>query len=223
MDLHGKHRNRMMSRLASTGGFGLDEPQVLEMLLYSVNTRCDTAPIALRLLERFGNLSAVLDADISELIEVKGIGEKSASMLKIVQLASDFYNNDVPSRTVALHSTADIGNFVTPRFYSESTEVVYMLCMNDERVVQNLCKICDGEFSASEVEVRKIVTEAVRNDASYVVLAHNHPSGVALPSGNDYDSTVSIQNALDIVGINLLDHIVVSTDDWTSMSDSRII
>ena len=130
------------------------------------------------------------------------------------------YLIDRTSYEQVLDSTEKAGAFLVPYFFGARDEMVYLLCLDAKCKVLDCRMLSVGGVNTASVSVRKIVEAALACNATSVVLAHNHTSGIALPSKEDEATTRQIRTALDAVGILLADHIIVADDDFVSMADS---
>lgn len=218
--MHTGHRARLKAQFLQSGLDALTDIQVLELLLFYANPRRDTNPIAHRLLNQFGSLSAVLDAPPELLGKVNGVGENAALLLHLVPCVCRRYLIDRASYEQVLDSTEKAGAFLVPYFFGARDEMVYLLCLDAKCKVLDCRMLSVGGVNTASVSVRKIVEAALACNATSVVLAHNHTSGIALPSREDEATTRQIRTALDAVGILLADHIIVADDDFVSMADS---
>ncbi|MBQ3404616.1 MAG: hypothetical protein IJG63_04260, partial [Oscillospiraceae bacterium] len=196
------------------------EHLVLELLLYYANPRGDMNPVAHRLIERFGSISAVFDAPVSELTKISGISDNSAVLLKLVPQLCRRYMESKASQENVMLTTEDAGAYLIPRFFGELDETAYMLCLDAKGKVLYCGKLSQGGVNATEISVRKVVENALLYKATGVILAHNHTSGIAIPSREDICATKRIADALDAVDIRLLDHLVVADGDFVSIYDT---
>ena len=218
--LHAGHRDRLRTLFLHTGLDGMSDIQVLELLLFYAIPRQDTNPLAHRLLDQFGSLSAVLDAPVDTLRQVPGVGQNAAALLHLVPCLCRRYLIDRGSFEQVLDSTEKAGSFLAPFFFGAREEMVYLLCLDAKCKVLDCRMLSVGGINVASISVRKIVEAALACNATSVVLAHNHTSGVALPSREDEATTRQLRTALDAVGILLADHIIVADDDFVSMADS---
>ena len=220
MGIHDGHRDKMRQRFLKGGLESFADHEALELLLYFAIPRRDTNPIAHALMERYGSLPAVLAAPMEDLQKVDGIGESAATLLRLVpQLAKRARLAESGQDTVL--NTADrAGAYLLERFSGEKNEVVYQLCLDRKGKLLACKKLGEGGVSNADLNIRVLMENAILTSASAVILAHNHPSGVALPSGEDYAATERAQKALATIGVALTDHIIVADEDFVSMSDS---
>ena len=218
--IHKGHRERLKSRFLEEGLDNFTDIQVLELLLFYAIPQKDTNPIAHALLSRFGSLSQVLDADAEELKKVPGISDHSATLLRMVTEISRYYQVNGAQQTKVLTTLDDCGNYLVPYFFGRSNESVFLLCLDAKCKVLCCREVGEGSIHCASISVRKIVETAISSNATTVILAHNHPSGVALPSMEDVQTTRRVAAALSAVEVHLADHIVVADGDFVSMVQS---
>ena len=200
-----------------------DDHNVLELLLFYALPRQDTNPLAHALLDHFGNLEAVFEAPLEELVKVPGIGENAATLLKLIPAVSRRYEMCKNDFSEILDSTTKAGDYLAARYLFERDEVVYIVCLDAKRRVICCKALFRGDVNSAEVSVRKIAELALVKNASAIILSHNHTSGIALPSREDERTTKRVKDALEPMGITLLDHIIVAGDDYISMAESGLL
>ncbi|MDO5401734.1 MAG: DNA repair protein RadC [Eubacteriales bacterium] len=220
--IHTGHRQRLKQRFLTQGLDQFTDVQALELLLFYAIPQKDTNPIAHELLNRFGSLSRVLEAGVEELKQVPGIGEHGTVLLKLITELSRFYQVDCAQRVQVLGDLNDCGAYLAPYLYGRPNETVFLLCLDAKCKVLCCRAVGEGSINAAAVSVRKIVETALQANATTVVLAHNHPSGVAVPSEEDIRTTCRIFAALAAVEVHLADHIVVADGEYVSMAQSGI-
>ncbi len=220
MAMHDGHRQRLRERFVLEDLDNFTEVQVLELLLFYVIPRQDTNPLAHRLLNRFGSLSQVLEAPIEELQKVEGIGHNAAIFLHLTTAVSRYYMVNRAMQNTVLSSTEKCGDYLVPFFHGRRNETVYLLCLDAKCKLLCCREVSEGSVNSAGVSPRKVVEMALGANATTVVLAHNHPSGIAVPSGEDVQTTYRVARALDAVEITLADHIIVADGDYTSLVHS---
>ena len=222
MGLHDGHRQRLSQRFLEEDLDNFEPHNVLELLLFYAIPRKDTNELAHVLIDTFGSLKGVFDAPYEELIKVTGIGPNTAALLKLVpSLTRTYYSSD--ARSIILDTSEKSGEYFLPYYIGQTEEVVRLACLDaGGKVISNQI-LHRGSANAAEVNIRKIVNIALRNNAMGVILAHNHPGGLPLPSEEDVATTKSIREALMPMGILLMDHIIVAGQDYVSMARSGII
>ena len=217
---HKGHRERLKLRFLESGLDSFTDVQALELLLFYAIPQKDTNPIAHALLERFGSLSQVLDAPLEALKKVPGISDHAATLLRLATELARFYQVDTARRTEVLTSLDACGAYLVPRFFGRKVETVFLLCLDAKCKVLCCREIGEGSVNAASISVRKVVEAALSANATTVVLAHNHPSGIASPSHEDYAATDRARNALETIGVALADHIIVADGDFVSLAES---
>lgn len=222
MSVHTGHRQRLKERFRQEGLDGFTDIQVLELLLFFCIPRRDTNPIAHELLNRFGSLHQVLDAPVYELEKVDGVGEQASTLLNLTREIARSYGVSQVVHDKILTSTKKCGEYLKPFFVGKRDETVYLLCLDAKCKVLCCSEVGRGSVNSAGVPVRKIVEKALGVNATSVVLAHNHPSGLAIPSNEDVLTTRRVAMALDVVGVFLADHIIVADDDFMSLAESDL-
>ena len=222
MSLHDGHRQRKKQRFLQHGLDSFADHEVLELLLFYAIPRRDTNETAHRLLEHFGTLKAVLTASVEELQKVEGVGESAAAFLHLLQAVGYRALREAGDDTI-LNSVDSAGAYFQKLLHGERREVLYQVCLDAKGKVLSHKRLSSGTVSMAPVNVREVVENALYTDASGVLLAHNHPSGIALPSEEDRQITMQIRQALGTMGIELVDHIIVADNDFVSMAASGML
>ncbi len=222
MSIHDGHRQRLRQRFLKEGLDHFDEHQALELLLFYCIPRQDTNQLAHSLLEQFGSFANVLDAGPAELKKVPGVGDNAATFLTLVMEAGRFYQVSRQSNQKILTSVDQCGSYLVPFFHGRRNETVFILCMDAKCKVLSCQEVGEGSVNSASVPIRRIVQMALAVNATSVVLAHNHPSGLALPSDEDVQTTRQLAMALNAVEIGLADHIIVADEDYVSLLQSGL-
>ena len=218
--IHKGHRERLKQRFLKEGLDQFTDIQALELLLFYAIPQRDTNPIAHALLDRFGSLSQVQDASFEELKKVPGISDHLATLLTLVTELARYYQVDCAQRVECLTTLEACGSYLVPYFFGRSSETVFLLCLDAKCKVLCCKEVGQGSVNSASISVRKVVETALAANATTVVLAHNHPSGVALPSEEDILTTRRIAAALNAVEVHLADHVVVADGDYVSIAQS---
>lgn len=222
MGVHDGHRARLTARFLEEGLDGFSQHNMLELLLFYAVPRKDTNELAHALIDAFGSLAGVLDAPVSELEAVPGVGERTAALLHLMPQLARAYLAD-GARDICIDSTAKAGSYLLPRFIGRNEETVFMVCLDGKGRVLSTTLLFRGSVNSAEINLRAVVAAALRHNAAGVILAHNHPGGVALPSPEDLTTTRRVRDALAPVGVRLVDHIIVADGDYVSLADSGYV
>ncbi len=217
---HAEHRKRMKARYLKSGIDDFDIHQVLELLLFYGVPMKDTNGIAHELLFRFGSISNVFDAPVSELCKIKGISTHTALLLKLIPDMTRIYLDDKTDLKETFQEMDKVTAFFRPKFVGKTEEILYAMFVDNRYKLIEFTEISHGSINATHVNMRKIMERCMINQASGVYLAHNHPMGIALPSSEDIYSTQSVHSILADVGVKLLDHYVFG-EDGTCISISQ--
>ena len=215
------HRQRVKDRFRGEGLDNFDEVHVLELLLFYVVARKDTKPVARALLDHFGSLAQVLEATYEELEKVEGVGPSVSTFLKLIPEAGRYYLVQ-RGKERYMNDPQSFGEYLIEHFCGRRNETVYLLCLDSKYKMICCRKLGEGSVNSAGISVRQIVEIALSVNASAVVLAHNHPSGIAVPSGEDVAATRRLARALYAVDVILADHIVVADRDYISMVQSGL-
>lgn len=223
MGIHDGHREKLRRRFLDGGLDSFADHEALELLLFYAIPRRDTNELAHRLMEHYGTLDAVLTAPLEELTQISGIGENAAALIRLVPRLAQKARLSAAAREIVLSDAERMGEYLLERFRGEKNEVIYQLCLDRKGKLIVCRRLNEGGVDSSELNIRRLVENALLSSASMVVLAHNHPSGIALPSPEDYVTTDRVEEALRVVGVQLVDHIIVADDDYVSMAASGIL
>lgn len=219
--IHTGHRGRVKEEFLARGIEGWPDHRVLELLLFYAIPRGDVNPLAHELIDRFGSLDRVLDALPEELMKVKGMGEHAVTLLKLVPAVTGRYLKERVGPGQLIHTVEEAGSALLPYFYGSRNEMVYILCLDAKEKLVGIRKISEGNNTNSDVTIRRVAEECIALQASACYLAHNHVSGIALPSPEDMNATAVIREALRPLGVEVLDHLVFVDGDFVSGEETR--
>ncbi len=217
------HRKRLKDRFLSDGLDRFNEINALELLLFYAVPREDTNPLSHRLLERFGSFSGVLDADYEDLIKVEGVSDHTATYLKLLPEAARYYQSGKIKEHVELVTLTDIGEYLVRKYVGITKEIVYMLMLDGKHCVIGFEKVYEGSVSSAGVSVRGMAESALKKHAAAVVIAHNHPNGLAIPSPDDLTVTRNMKAAFDTLEIQFLNHFIVSDNKYCAIMNGNEI
>ena len=220
MSIHDGHRQRMRERFDKHGLDSFSEHEILELLLYYCIPRSNTNAVAHRLIQRFGSLVQVMEATAEELQEVEGIGASSALFLSLLQQTYRRMNISTAKKNISLAKPEQYSRYLREFFFGRQNEVVYLVCLDAKGTLIDCYEICEGGVHTANVPMRKIIDIAIRCKAVTVILAHNHPGGLALPSYEDVQTTRRLAKALYSAEVILMDHVIVAGKDYLSMRRS---
>ncbi|MBI5554830.1 MAG: DNA repair protein RadC [Elusimicrobia bacterium] len=217
------HRRRIKEKYKSGGLMGWLDYEVLELALTYAIPQRDTKPLAKELLCRFKTINNVLDANRQELVKIKGISEHTALFLNFLKDATKLYlkqglvNKDLVSSPQAVY------DYFKASLKGHPDEEFKALFLNSQNQILAVETMQTGTVNKAVVYPRKIVERALYHHAATVVVAHNHPGGSLAPSAEDRQVTGMIREALKIVEIDLLDHIIIGGDGYFSFKETGTI
>lgn len=218
---HAGHRQRMHDRVKTYGFDSLAEHEALEYLLYFTNAQRDTNDIAHDLIERFGDFAGVVEASEKELCEVKGIGATAARLLHLLPEISGYYSRSRVSNKRCIKTSEQMGSYLMAKFACADYERALLVSLDNRRRVKATCWLNDGITNNVSLSVKDVVAAAIKGGTDSVVLAHNHPNGLALPSRDDLLTTEGVMRALGLIGVHLLDHFILTETEFLSMSEAN--
>lgn len=219
---HEGHRQRMKERFIQEGLSSFSGHEVLEMLLYYAIPYRNTNDLGHRLEQSFGSLSKVLEADYQDLIKIQGVTPHIATLITLCGQLACRYQRERYARGTLLYDIESIGRFLVPWFSAQKNESVVLLSMDNRHKVLNTTRVFEGSVNSTQFNLRGAVHQALRDNATMVVIAHNHPNGHAFPSPADISTTRRFAKVLSELDIRLLDHLIVSDDDYVSLSQSQM-
>lgn len=222
--LHQGHRERLRARFLAEGLDAFEDHQVLELLLFQALPRQDTNPIAHRLMRRFGSLSAVLEADPTDLASVEGVGAQTAAFLALIpQVTRRYFLDRVRHARTPLDTSEAAAEYLIPLMAGRAEEVFYVVCLDSRLRVLYPALVSEGTVKDALVQPRQVVEAAIRHRAAAVILAHNHPGGTAKPSNHDHQITRHLVQTLGGIDIRVVDHVIVAGDRIYSFAREGVL
>ncbi len=220
-NLHAGHRKRVRDEFLSRGFHESTPPhKMLELLLFYCIPRIDTNPIAHEMINKYGTLADVLDAPIEELKEFRGMSENAAVLLKLVMPIARQYLEDKAAKEPTFTSLDQMGEYMLKYYAGLQSEKVGLLSLDTTGKLIGFDFISEGDIGSVGLSLRDMVKKILDRGATAVVLSHNHPSEMLLPSHNDVTLTEMAADALSRVGVRLIDHMIIGTNDFVSMAQS---
>lgn len=216
--IHTGHRERLRQRLRTAGLQAFSEHEVLELLLTYAIPQRNVNPLAHELIAVFGSLNAVLSADENELLRVKGMGKSAALFLTMMPQLMRYCQMNALGERPRITTVSDARAYCAPLFFGITEEQIYMVCLDQAGHVLHRSLLHTGTVDQVALHPRTVVETALRHNAYSVVLAHNHPSGMAEPSQPDIDVTRQVATALYLIGIHLVDHMIFGSGEAYSMA-----
>jgi len=222
---HANHRSRMRKRYFENSLDGFADHEVLELLLYYCYPRIDTNEIAHRFIKEYGSLHNLFEADPKDIMNRCKTTENVAVLISLIPKVANLYFRSKWSNTkIVMNDTTTVGEYAVSLFVGKTNEVFYIFCLDTSRRLKNVSQIAEGTLDETAVYPREIVSEAMKHQATALILVHNHPGGTCRPSRKDIEATRQVVEGLRFLGIRVLDHIIVAGDRYYSFaSQDKIV
>ncbi len=217
------HRERLRARYRLNGEAALEEYELLELLLTYAIPRRDTKLLAKKLLERFGTLARVFEAEPATLEAIDGIGPQVATLISLIRPLATRFVTQAPRAKTVLRSTAEAAAYFQAKLKGLSEEEVHVAFVNSKNAVMATECLQRGTVDQSGVYVRKVIERTLAHKASGFLLVHNHPSCDPTPSSDDRDLTRALKAAAETVGVRFLDHLVIGDTDPFSFKANGLL
>jgi len=216
------HRKRLRERFLTDGLDGFLNYEIVELLLTLGTPRKDCKQMAKEAIKELGGLRAVLDASFIELQKIKGIGPSNIFGIKLFRVLSERYEREKISKGIPLISAKAVANYLRKYIGLDNKEHFVILYTNScNRLIVGDVSI--GTLNSSLVHPREVFKEAILANAAQCIIAHNHPSGNPEPSPQDIAITRQLVDASKIIGIDLIDHVIVTNDKFTSLKELKML
>ena len=203
------HRERLRERFRENGKGGIADYELVELILYRAIPRGDSKPLAKKLLKDYGSFAALINAPREELLAKQNVGPRVADELLLIREAITHALHHKLINRPLLTAWQDLFNYCQQNIGYKSFECLHVFFLNTKHYLIKDEVVYEGTINRTSVFPREILRQAISYNASSVVLAHNHPSGISDPSGEDILLTKEIAKALKAADIKLQDHIIV--------------
>lgn len=224
------HRERVRKKFLENGFNGLEDYEILELLLFYVIPRKDTKAIAKELIKKFKTLANVLKADTLELKTVNGLGDVAITFLKMMgALPEKIYEDKLKNQKLIKDDKNKITDkevllsFLRNKIGYEDVEKFYVIYLSSSNEVIAFEESSSGTLDRSSIYPREIYKRVIMENAKSIIIAHNHPSGNTCPSKCDIDITNEIAKGLKNFGALLLEHIIITRDSYFSFLEEGLI
>jgi DNA repair protein RadC len=222
-DANRGHRQRLREKFRTAGVDAFHEHEILELLLSYAIPRRDVKPLAKALLKRFGSLREVLDAEMDELEQVRGIGGHAAVLLKLVKELAALYLKQKAKSKKQVTCTTELLDFCRTALGGKRDEEFCVLYLDAQNQIIEFETIQRGIVNQAVVYPRQVLERALKKKASAIILAHNHPSGQVRPSDADIRLTKTIQEVARMLDIIVHDHIIIGENRFFSFREEGLI
>jgi len=221
---HWPEQERPRERLLNQGAQSLSDAELLAIFLRSGSQQHSAVELARILIQHFGSLNPILDAQLSDLSQFHGIGaSKYAQLMAVKELGRRYIGQQFQQIPVQLDHSEALISFLRFEFLGEVQEVFAVLCLDAHLRKINFKKLFFGTLNSCEISINQLLRHAISQHASAIVIAHNHPWGKALPSEADLSLTQQIQHACTLVEIQLIDHCIIAAEGSFSFAEHKLI
>ncbi|TRZ77561.1 JAB domain-containing protein [bacterium] len=213
---------RPRERLIKLGERALSVPELLQLILGRGIAGESVAITSQKLLSQFGSLQKLSEANIEELSEIKGIGLAKAAQIKAVfEIGRRINTQTVPYKSKELIDPKNVYQLMKSKLKNYHKEHFYLIILNSRN--WSVEEVSIGSLNTSIVHPREVFAEAIKNKAASVIFVHNHPSGNPEPSESDLVTTKKLVEGGKILGIEVLDHVIITKKTFLSMKEKGLI
>ncbi len=216
------HRKRLREKFIESGLDGFFDYEIVELLLTLGTPRKDCKVIAKEAIKRFKNLKGVLDAEVSDLITINGVGTSNIIGLTLFKAISERYSKEIISPKILLNSSKLVAEYLKAKIGNKKEEHFMIMYFDTRNKLINE-EVSVGTLNASLVHPREVFKKAIKDNVAQIIIAHNHPSGDFKPSEEDISTTKRLIEAGKLVGISVIDHLILTSDKYFSFKENRII
>ena len=216
-------QERPRERLLQQGAESLSDAELLAIFLRSGSKQHSAVELARLLIQHFGGLNPVFDSSLEDLCQFHGIGDTKYSQLMAVKELGRRYLKHHLYQGMDLSRSDLIRDYLRYELIGETQEVFAVLCLDSQLRKLDFKKMFFGSINYCNVSINQVLRYAIQKQATYIVIAHNHPKGFAKPSREDYDLTQQILKACELVEIRLLDHIIITAEQSYSFTEHGLL
>lgn len=222
-NMHKNHRERVRMRFIADGNLdNFHEHQILELLLFYIIPRKDTNELAHRLINEYGSLYNLMSASPEEIKKRCKINIKTAILISIVpHIYRRYLQSEQKKKKQKLTSFKVTAEYFKALLDGKVTESFYMICLDINKNVKKIVKISDGNSNEAPIYIEVVVKQAILQNANFVMIGHNHPAGNPRPSVNDLNATTKIIEALKLVNVVVVDHIIIYNGGYYSFAQNQ--
>lgn len=221
---HWPEQERPRERLIQQGASSLSDAELLAIFLRSGSRQHSAVELSRILLQHFGGLNPIFDARLQDLNQFHGIGaSKYAQLMAVKELGRRYSAQYLKQEKIELSNSKALLDFLKFELLGETQEVFAVLCLDVHLRKISFKKMFYGSLNSCEISINQLLRHAINQHASSIVIAHNHPFGMPLPSNADIQLTQRILTACDLLEICLTDHCIISPEGSCSFAEHGLI
>ena len=221
---HWPEQERPRERLLQQGANSLSDAELLAIFLRSGSQQHSAVELARLLLQHFGGLAPILNAELPQLSQFHGIGaSKYSQLMAVKELGRRYVAQQLQQQSLALQNSSQLLDYLRFELLGETQEVFAVLCLDSQLRKLNFKKLFFGSLNYCSVSLNQLLRYALQQQASSIVIAHNHPFGQARPSAADIALTQQIQQACQLLEIQLIDHCIIAATGSFSFAEQGLI
>ena len=214
---------RPREKLLQRGADALTDAELLAIFLRTGTKGVSAIDLAYSLLTEFTSLRNLFNASLDEFCSVKGIGPAKYVQLQAVLEMSKRHLSETLEKKNVISSPDETRQYLKQQLRDRPYEVFAALFLDNRHQVIKFEELFHGTIDGASVYPREVVKKALKHNAAALIIAHNHPSGVAEPSSADEHITLRLRDALALVDIRLLDHFIIGDGDITSLAERGVL
>ena len=214
---------RPRERMEMLGAEKLSDQELLAILLATGSKEASALDLAEQLLQRYQGLAGLQQATLDDLMEQKGIGTAKATTIAAAVELGKRISTSISGYRPVIAGSADAARLLQGRMRGLDREHFFVLFLNPKHAVLGMVTVSIGTLSSSLVHPREVFKQAIKRSASAVILAHNHPSGNCEPSKEDLQVTKRLKDAGELVGIEVIDHLIIGEDRYYSFCENELL
>lgn len=215
---------RPIEKLLLNGPEVLSNAELLAVILRTGTRGENVISLSTRILSEFDGLSGLLETDINEITNIKGIKNiKASQILAMGELFKRISSLNLLKKNINISSPSDISKLLMNEMVGLKQEILKLIMLDTKNNIIGIKDVFKGSLNTSIVHPREIFKEAIKKSSSSIIICHNHPSGDPTPSKEDINITIRLKECSKIMGIDLLDHLIIGKYKFVSLKEKGII
>ncbi len=220
-NMHAGHRDRLLDLVYECGLDKVSKVQQMEFILFYLFPRGDTNPLAHRLLDKFENVSNSMNASLSELTSIYGIGPRTAKYLKLMPEAYHLYSSELLGDRIDLTKFYSMCDYCEDLVRTNNTEALYIIALTARGKVIRKSRLARGSFNYVTISAEAVASFIFSTKPAFVIMVHNHPGGLARASEGDLTGHKRMRHLVNVHDCILADHLIIGENGIYSLNKMR--